>query len=149
MNVAAPESVWPIEPRSVLPSHTRVCVSSVTPGWADIQSRSRVSKPGTSNWASSSRNVESDGDLPKSVSRSALSVWWCRLAKLSIPTSEPWPLRIEKMATNSIHHWGRRMPRRIRQSGSALRKLIRSLAAAGVAAGWVAKGQVRFPRTTP
>jgi len=37
------------------------------------------------------------------------------------------------------------MQRRIRQSGSALRKLIRSLAAAGVAAGWVAKEKVRIP----
>lgn len=40
-----------------------------------------------------------------------------------------------------IFHWGKRMPRRIRYSGSALRKLIRSLAAAvGVIAGWEAKG---------
>jgi len=41
------------------------------------------------------------------------------------------------------------MPRRIRQSGSALRKLIRSVAAAGVVAGWEANGQEQFPRTTP
>ena len=35
------------------------------------------------------------------------------------------------------------------QSGNALRKLIRSLAEAGVVAGWEATGQERFPRTTP
>jgi hypothetical protein len=149
MNFAAPESVWAIEPRSILPSHTRVSSSSATPGWAAIQSRSRVSKPGTSGWASSKRKVESDGDLPKSVPSTSLSVWRWRLANRSIPTREPWPLRIAKIATSSIHHWGKRIPRRIRQSGSALRKLIRSLAAAGVVAGWEAKGQVRFPRTTP
>jgi len=149
MNLAAPESVWAIEPRSVLPSQTRVSSSSVTPGWAAIQSRSRVSKPGTSSWASSSRNVESDGDLPKSVPSSSLNVWRCRLAKRSIPINEPWPLRIERIATNSIHHWGKRMPLRMRQSGSALWKMIRSLAAAVVAAGWKAKNRVRFPRTAP
>ncbi len=44
------------------------------------------------------------------------------------------PQRIERMATKSIHYWGKRVPRRIRQSGSALRKLIRSLAVAGLAA---------------
>ena len=66
-----------------------------------------------------------------------------------MPTSDPWPLRIERIATCSIHHWGKRMPRRIRKSGSAWRKLIRSPAAAGLVAGWEAKGQVRFPRTTP
>jgi hypothetical protein len=32
-----------------------------------------------------------------------------------MPTREPWPLRIERIATSSIHHWGKRMPRRIRQ----------------------------------
>jgi hypothetical protein len=41
------------------------------------------------------------------------------------------------------------MPRRIRQSGTALRKLIRSLAATGVVAGSEAKDQVRLTRTTP
>ena len=55
--------------------------SSATPGWAAIQSRSRVSNPVTSSWASSSRNVESDGDLPKSVPSSSLSGWRCLLAK--------------------------------------------------------------------
>jgi hypothetical protein len=30
-----------------------------------------------------------------------------------------------------------------------LRKLMRSLATAGVVAGWEPNGQVRFPRTTP
>ena len=62
-----------IEPRSVLPSHTRVSSSSFTPSWAAIQSRSRVSKPATSSWASSSRKVESEGDFPKSVPSSSLS----------------------------------------------------------------------------
>jgi hypothetical protein len=65
------------------------------------------------------------------------------------PTNEPWPLRIERIAISYIHHWEKRMQRRIRQSGSALRKLTRSLAAAGAVAGWEAKGQVRFPRSTP
>jgi hypothetical protein len=37
-----------------------------------------------------------------------------------------------RIATSSIHHCGKRTPRRIRQSGSALRKLIRSAAAAGL-----------------
>ena len=93
--------------------------------------------------------MESDGDVPKSVPSSYLSLWRCRLVKRSIPTKEPWPLRIERMATSSIYHWGKRMPRRIRQSGSALRKLIRSLAAAGVVVGWEAKGQMWLPRAKP
>lgn len=110
---------------------------------------SRHSKPGTSNCARSKRKVESDGDLPKSVPRISLSVWRWRLGNRSIPTSEPWPLRIDRIAMSSIHHCGNRMPRRIRQSGSALRKLIRSLASAGVIAGSEAKGQSRFPRMKP
>jgi hypothetical protein len=36
----------------------------------------------------------------------------------------------------------------MRQWGSALKNLIRSLAAAGVVAGWKAKDRVRFPRTS-
>ena len=40
----------------------------------------------------------------------------------------------------------KRLPRRMRQSGSALRKLIRSLAAAGLSADWEAKGQVTNSR---
>jgi hypothetical protein len=52
-------------------------------------------------------------------------------ANLSMPISEPWLLRMARIATRSIHHWGKRMPRRMRQSGRALRKLIRSVAAAG------------------
>jgi hypothetical protein len=81
MNVAAPEAFSAMEPRSVLPSHTRVSSSSATPGWAAIRSRSRVSNPVTSSWARSSRNVESDGDLPKSLPSSSLSGWRCLLAK--------------------------------------------------------------------
>jgi hypothetical protein len=53
------------------------------------------------------------------------------------------------LPTSSIRHRGKRMPRRIRQSGSTLRKLIRSLAAAGVAAGWQAKGQDWLPLRPP
>ena len=64
------------------------------------------------------------GDLPKSVPSSSFNVWRWRLAKRSIPTTKPWPLRIERMATSSNHHWGKRIRRRIRQSGNALRKLI-------------------------
>ena len=71
-----------------------------------------------------------------------------RLANRSIPTSEPWPLRIERIATSSIHHWGKRMPRRMRQSGSALRKLIRSVAAAKFSSG-EAKRFGRGLRTKP
>jgi type I restriction enzyme R subunit len=41
------------------------------------------------------------------------------------------------------------IPRRIGQSGSALRKLIRWLAAAGVAAGSKSKGEEQFPRRPP
>ena len=71
------------------------------------------------------------------------------MAKRSIPTSEPWPLvGMERMANSSIHHWGKRIPRRIRQSGSALRKLIRSLAETGEVAGSEANGQ-QFPHTAP
>jgi hypothetical protein len=110
---------------------------------------SRHSKPGTSNCARSKRKVESDGDLPKSVPSSSLSVWRWSLANRSIPTSEPWPLRIDRIAMSSIHHCGNRMRRRIRQSGSALRKLIRSLTSVGVIAGSEATGQSWFPRTKP
>ena len=45
------------------------------------------------------------------------------------------------MATSSIHHWGRRMPRRIRQLGSAVKKPMRSLPTTGVVAGWEANDQ--------
>ena len=68
-------------------------------------------------------------------------------AKRSMPRSEPWPLRIARIATSSIHHWGKRIPRRMRQSGSALRKLIRSDAAAGVSVV-DAMREERFHRTT-
>ncbi len=40
-----------------------------------------------------------------------------------------------RIATSSIHHCGKRTPRRMRQSGRALRKLIRSAAAAGFWSG--------------
>jgi len=54
-----------------------------------------------------------------------------------------------KSVSSSIYQCGKRMPRRIRQSGSALRNLIRSPAAAGLVAGSEANAQVRFPRTRP
>jgi hypothetical protein len=41
------------------------------------------------------------------------------------------------------------MPRCIRQSGTALRKLIRSLAETGEVAGSEANGQEQFPHTSP
>ena len=68
--------------------------------------------------------------------------------KSSMPSSEPWPLRIERIATSSIHHCGKRMPRRMRQSGSVLRKLIRSVAAAWFWSG-EANGKERFLGTKP
>jgi len=40
-----------------------------------------------------------------------------------------------RIATSSIHDCGQRIPRRRRQSGSALRKLIKSVAAAGLSSG--------------
>jgi len=71
---------------------------------AAIQLRSRLSKPRTSIWTNSSRNVESDGSWAKSVAWSWLRICrWC-LANRSIPTREPLPLRIERIATSSIHH---------------------------------------------
>lgn len=79
---------------------------------------------------------------------SSLGTWRWRLAKRSIPTREPWPLRMARIATSSIHHWENRMPRRMRQSGKALRKQIRSLAAAG-SAGREDNGAEQFPRTPP
>jgi hypothetical protein len=45
--------------------------------------------------------------------------------------SETWFLRIARIATRSIHHWGKRMPRRMGDSGRSFRKLIRSFAAGG------------------
>ena len=65
-----------------------------------------------------------------------------------MPISEPWPLRMARIATSSIHHCGKRIPRCIRQSGNALRKLIRSLAAAGFWSG-EDNGQERVLRTKP
>ncbi|MCP9860581.1 hypothetical protein [Cyanobium sp. Cruz-8H5] len=53
-----------------------------------------------------------------------------------------------RIATSSIHHCEKRIPRRIRQSGNALRKLIRSLAAAGFWSG-EANGQEQVLRTKP
>ena len=105
-------------------------------------------KPGTSSCASSSQRVESDGDLPKSVSSSSLSVWSRRLANPVIPTSEPWALKIARTATISIHNCEKRMPRRIRQSEIALRERSRSLAVAGFASGSEDNGQEHFPRGT-
>jgi hypothetical protein len=49
------------------------------------------------------------------------------------------------MATSSIHHWVKRIPRRMRQSGSALRKLIKSLAETGEVAGSEANAQEQLP----
>lgn len=67
------------------------------------------------------------------------------------------PLRGRLASTGSRRRAGRRRGKMaalmqrvgLWQFGSALRKLIRSLAAAGVVAGWEAKGEVRFPRTAP
>ena len=50
-----------------------------SPCWAAIQLCSKVSIPGRSSWACSSWNVESEGDLPKLVCTSSLSVCRCRL----------------------------------------------------------------------
>ncbi len=59
---------------------------------------------------------------------------------LLLSSSEPWPLRMARIATNSIHHCGNRTPRRLRQSDSALRKRIRSVAAEAFSRG-VAKDE--------
>ena len=66
----------------------------------------------------------------------------------SMPISEPWPLRMARIATRSIHHCGKRTPRRMRQSGNALRKLIRSVAAPGF---WRVEGKAarRDPARKP
>ena len=69
------------------------------------------------------------------------------LDKSSIPISEPWLLRMARIATN-IHHCGKRMPRRIRHSDNALREPIRSVAAAGFGNGQ-ANGKERVLRTKP
>ncbi len=52
------------------------------------------------------------------------------------------------MATTSIHHCGKQIPRPMRQSGSALRKLFRSVAAAGFWCG-EANGEERLLGTKP
>jgi hypothetical protein len=90
--------------------------------------RSKPSKGSTSSWANDRGNGESDGGLAMWVPNSSLSALRCRLAKRSMPRSKPWPLRMARIATNSIHHCGNRTPRRLRQSGNALRKGIRSVA---------------------
>jgi hypothetical protein len=53
------------------------------------------------------------------------------------------------MATSSIYQWEKRIPRRIWQSGSALRKLISSRAAAGEVASSEANGQMQLPHAAP
>ncbi len=68
-------------------------------------------------------------------------------AKRSMPKREPWLLKMARIATSSIHHCGNQMPRRMRQSGSALRKAIRLVAAEGVWSG-EAKGERLRRRTT-
>ncbi len=78
----------------------------------------------------------------------SLSVLRCLLAKRSIPNSDPWLLRIQRIATSRIYHLGKRIPRRLQHYGSALRKLIRSLAAAGVSSG-DANGEKLFPLRKP
>jgi hypothetical protein len=70
------------------------------------------------------------------------------LVKRFIPSSEPWLLSMARIANSSIHHCGWRIPRRRRQSGSALRKLIGSVAAAGFSSG-DAKRCGRDLRTKP
>ena len=50
--------------------------------------------------------MESDGGLATSVPSSLFSVMRCRLAKRSMPMSEPWLLRMDRIATSSIHHCG-------------------------------------------
>jgi hypothetical protein len=63
MKRSAPVAFSAIEPRRVLPSHTRVSTTSGTPGCAAIHCCNRDSKPSTSSWLSSQRKVESEGDL--------------------------------------------------------------------------------------
>jgi len=60
-----------------------------------------------------------------------------------IHNSEPWLFRNARIATNSIYHCRKRTSQRVRQSGNALRKLIRSAAAAGLWSGGVSKDQER------
>ena len=108
---SAPEAFSAIEPRSVLPSQTRVSTTSGTPGCAAIHCCNRDSKPSTSSWLSSQRKVESDGDLAMWVPSSALRVLRCRLANRSIPSKQPWPLRIARIASSNIHQCGKRIPR--------------------------------------
>ena len=107
----------------------------MTPCWAAIHCCSRASKPSTSSYANSKRNVESDGGLAMWVPSSSLSVLRWRFAKRTIPSSEPWLLSMARIANSSIHHCGRRIPRLTQQSGNALRKLIGSVAAAGFPSG--------------
>ncbi len=51
-------------------------------------------------------------------------------------------------STSSIHHCGKRTPRRMRQTGSALRKPIRSFAAEGFWSG-VTNGERQDPTSKP
>ncbi len=54
-----------------------------------------------------------------------------------MPISEPWPLRMARIASSSIDLCGKRPPWRMGQPGIALRKPIRSVAAAGFWSGIV------------
>jgi len=127
MNADPPPAVGTIEPRSVLPSHTSWSRSAAPPGiWAIVQSRIAEQMAVTSTCRKKYRKAESDGGRLSSISSSLPSTAWCRRAKRSRSRRLSQPLRIPSTATSSRYQAGIRIPRRIRVSGIALMKLIRS-----------------------
>jgi hypothetical protein len=114
-------SSWPIS-----------CSRSVAPPgiWATVQSRMEVHRATTSTCRKKYRKAESDGGRLSSIPNSSPSSAWWRRAKRSRSRRLSQPLRIPSTATSNRYQVGIRTHRRIRASGIALRKLIRSRSAA-------------------
>jgi hypothetical protein len=96
-----------------------------------VQSRMAPQSAATSICKKKYRNAVSDGDRFSSIPRAVVRAVWCRLANRSKSRRLWQPLRMPSTATNSRYQAGMRMPRRIRVSGMARRKLIRSRSVAG------------------
>jgi len=148
-----------MEPRRVLPSQTRVSTASVTPARRAGPPSTVAAGPQSPPHLTGPAAAETWNPMaawrpacPAARSASCGGVWQnapCPSASHIYCRRQPSAKRsMERIATSSIHDCEKRMPRRIRQSGNALRKLIRSTASAGVSSG-EANGEVLLPRTNP
>ena len=147
MNAEPPPAVGSIEPLKVLASQISKSRSPAPQGtWAIVQLRIAAQTAATSTWRKKNRKAESEDDHCSSKPSASVRTAW-QMAKRSRSRRLWQQLRIPSTATSSRYQAGMRIPRRIRASGIALRKLIRSRSNAGRAISGT--GGARFRRPHP